>query len=167
MPELPVALHPDYHFKSLSPIVGYTIPEDEGVWLPGEPGILSKLLMLDLKGNSFVVLAKCEPGSVITRHYHTGPVVGYVLQGTWKYKEYDWIARAGSFVYEAAGEAHTLLTFGNEPMLTVFHNIGPNIILDDDGKQIGYNDVFTVLEYAREYCAKNGLDAGYFDRILR
>jgi 2,4'-dihydroxyacetophenone dioxygenase len=33
----------------------------------------------------------------VQRHKHTGPVYAYTTSGAWKYKEYDYVNRAGSF----------------------------------------------------------------------
>jgi quercetin dioxygenase-like cupin family protein len=152
-------------FRNAAPFAGFEIPKDEGPWIPGEPGILNRFLLIDLKNNSFVTLVKCAPGSGIALHFHTAAVVGFTLQGMWKYREHDWIARPGSFVYEPAGEAHTLEVLGNEPMLSLFHVAGPHITLDETGRMVGYSDAFTVLDYCRGYCRENGIDARYFDRI--
>src|ERR1039458_1718722 len=152
MPLLTPSLQTDFFFKNFSPRVGYHIAEPDGPWIPGEPGTFNKFLSFDLNQNSFAVLLKCEPGSGIKRHFHAGTVVGYTVQGSWKYDEYDWIATPGSFVYEPAGEAHTLRIVGNETMMTFFHVLGPHMTLDEAGKQIGYVDAFTLLEFCRQYC---------------
>ncbi len=47
-------------------------------------------------------------GFTVQTHRHTGPVWGYTASGAWKYKEYDYVNRAGSFLYEPAGSVHTL-----------------------------------------------------------
>ena len=47
-------------------------------------------------------------GFEVQPHRHTGPVWGYTVSGGWKYKEYDYVNRAGSFLYEPAGSIHTL-----------------------------------------------------------
>jgi quercetin dioxygenase-like cupin family protein len=154
-------------FRNAAPFAGYEIPRDEGPWIPGEPGILNQFLLIDLKQNAFSTLVKCEPGSHIALHFHTTTVVGYTLQGTWKYREHDWIARPGSFVYEPAGEAHTLDILGDETMISFFHVTGPHISLDENGKMSGYSDAFTVLDYCRSYCRENGIDSSYFDKITR
>src|SRR5256885_1149081 len=44
-----------------------------------------------------------------TRHYHPQQVFAYTISGKWGYLEHDWVATAGDFVYEAPGEAHTLV----------------------------------------------------------
>jgi quercetin dioxygenase-like cupin family protein len=165
MPIVVPSLQTEFYFKNFSPVPGYHIPDAEGPWIPGEPGTSNKFLNFDLGRNSFAVLLRCEPGSGIKRHYHTGTVAGYTLQGSWKYDEYEWIAKAGSFVYEPAGEAHTLRILGNEPMLAFFHVLGPHITLDDEGKQVGYVDAFSIIEYLREYCQETGTDPSFLDTI--
>ena len=127
-----------YIFKSANPILGFAVHDGDAVWIPYEPGTANRFLMFDLNTNSFAVILRCEPGSGIDRHYHTGPVAGYCLQGSWKYQESDWIARPGTFVYERAGEAHTLQVLGKETMISFFHVMGPHITLDRDGHEIGY-----------------------------
>src|SRR5262247_3728258 len=47
-------------------------------------------------------------GYEVQTHRHTGPVWGYTRSGAWKYKEYDYVNRAGSFLYEPANSVHTL-----------------------------------------------------------
>ncbi len=54
----------------------------------------------------------------VQRHKHTGPVYAYTTSGAWKYKEYDYVNRAGSFLYEPAGSVHTLqIDRGQHPRL--------------------------------------------------
>ena len=157
----------DYVFKSANPVLGFAIDEKEAVWIPYEPGTANRFLMFDLNTNSFAVVLRCAPGSGIDRHYHTGSVAGYCLQGSWKYKESDWIARPGTFVYERPGEAHTLQILGDETMMSFFHVMGPHITLDAGGREIGYVDAFRLLEYCRRYYEENGLDSSYLEKITR
>lgn len=152
-------------FQSLASAPGIHIPEGEGLWVPFEPGIENRFLLFNLKQNSFVIVFRAQPGSATMRHYHCSPVIGLTMQGAWKYREYDWVARAGSFVYEPAGEAHTLENIGEEPMITLFHVMGPSIQLDESGEQIGYVDAFSMLEYSRDYCKKSGISTAYLDKI--
>jgi 2,4'-dihydroxyacetophenone dioxygenase len=157
----------DYVFKSANPVLGFAVAEKEAVWIPYEPGTANRFLMFDLNTNSFAVVLRCAPGSGIDRHYHTGSVAGYCLQGSWKYKESDWIARPGTFVYERPGEAHTLQILGDETMMSFFHVMGPHITLDAGGREIGYVDAFRLLEYCRRYSQENGLDSSYLEKITR
>jgi 2,4'-dihydroxyacetophenone dioxygenase len=165
--KLNISHQADFAFKSSNPILGFAAHDDEGVWIPYEPGTANRFLMFDLNTNSVATILRCEPGSGIDRHYHIGPVAGYCLQGSWKYEEFDWIARPGTFVYERAGEAHTLQVLGNETMVTFFHVMGPHITLDREGRYIGYVDAFRQLEYCRRYYEEHGLDPSYLDKITR
>ena len=65
------------------------------------------------------------------KHRHTGPVWGYTTSGAWKYKEYDYVNRAGSFLYEPAGSVHTLQCIEDNTRVW-FHMYGVNLNLDAD-----------------------------------
>jgi len=150
--------------KSWAPVPGYHFGADECPWIPGETGTWNKFMLFDLRKNSFTTLFKMAPNIAIPPHYHSLAVVGYCLQGRWKYKEYDWVAGPGSFVYEPAAEVHTLQN-GDETMTSFFHVTGPHITVDSEGKQIAYVDAFIARDYARQYCESAGLDTSFIDRI--
>ena len=57
---------------------------------------------------------------------------GYTTSGAWKYKEYDYVNRAGSFLYEPAGSVHTLQCIEDDTRVW-FQMYGANLNLDDDG----------------------------------
>jgi quercetin dioxygenase-like cupin family protein len=155
----------EFFFNKTNAIPGYAIPDEEGVWIEYEKGTWNRFLMFNLANNSFVTILKCQPGAGLAYHFHTSQVVGFTLQGEWKYKEYDWVARPGSMVFEPAGDAHTLQILGNETMITLFHVMGPLIQLDTDGKQVGYVDAFNLLANCYDYYEKNGLDTSYLEKI--
>jgi 2,4'-dihydroxyacetophenone dioxygenase len=50
----------------------------------------------------------------VNRHYHPQQVFAFTISGKWGYLEHDWVATAGDFVYEAPGEAHTLVAHEHE-----------------------------------------------------
>ncbi len=54
------------------------------------------------------------------------------MRGHWRYLEHDWIAKPGTYIYEPAGEAHTLVITEDspEPMVTMFVVGGGLIYLD-------------------------------------
>ena len=66
-------------------------------------------------GRGFSVLLKGLPGAPLGDHHHVGTVRGYTLRGHWRYLEHHWIARPGTFIYEPAGEAHTLVVTDDSP----------------------------------------------------
>jgi len=69
---------------------------------------------------------------VVQKHRHTGPVWGYTTAGAWRYQEYPYINRAGSFLYEPAGSVHTLEALEDDTQVW-FHMTGANLNLDADG----------------------------------
>ena len=52
-------------------------------------------------------------------------------------------------------------------MKTLFHNMGPILYVDENGGQIGYEDVFTRIAAYKKHYAGNGLGADYVDRLCR
>ncbi len=102
-------------------------------------------------------------------HYHT--VRGYTMRGHWRYLEHDWIAKPGTFIYEPAGEAHTLVITEDspEPAIIFFAVEGGLIYLDKpvDGGGAAYEDGFTVLEFTRQYYRDAGLDVSGLDALVR
>ena len=52
-------------------------------------------------------------------------------------------------------------------MITFFNIAGAMIYLDEDGRQNGYEDVFTKIDMCRTHYAACGLGAEYVDRFIR
>ena len=52
-------------------------------------------------------------------------------------------------------------------MVTLFNILGAMVYLDDNGRQIGYEDTFTKIDMCREHYASNGLGADYVDQFIR
>src|SRR5689334_8780985 len=98
-------------------------------------------------------------GFEVQKHKHTGPVWGYTVAGAWKYKEYDYVNRAGSFLYEPAGSIHTLMVPDDTEGLTDvwFQIYGANLNLDPDGNITLVTDASTVLRSYMHRCEQQGL----------
>ena len=93
---------------------------------------------------------------------------GYVLKGSWRYLEHDWVAEEGGYVYEAPGETHTLVVDPHvDEMITMFQVNGAMIYVDPDGNCIGYDDVFTRIDRCRKHYTAIGLGEGYIDQFIR
>ena len=73
-----------------------------------------------------------QAGYAVQTHRHTGPVYGYTTGGAWKYREYDYVNRAGSFLYEPAGSVHTLECIEDDTHVW-FQMYGANLNLDAEG----------------------------------
>jgi hypothetical protein len=93
------------------------------------------------------------------------------MRGHWRYLEHDWVAKPGTFIYEPAGEAHTLVITEDspEPALIMFVVEGALIYLDKptNGGLAAYEDGFTALELCRKYYRETGLDARELDLLIR
>jgi 2,4'-dihydroxyacetophenone dioxygenase len=78
------------------------------------------------------------------------------------------VATAGDFVYEAPGEAHTLVAYEHPDPMKVFFNVtGPLLWLDENGEPAGDFDQFDYIELARAHYEKVGIGAGYVDTLFR
>ena len=95
-------------------------------------------------------------GFEVQRHKHTGPVWGYTTSGAWKYKEYDYVNRAGSFLYEPAGSVHTLQCIEDNTQVW-FHMYGVNLNLDADGNVESVADGAGSLAFYLAMCEEAGL----------
>jgi quercetin dioxygenase-like cupin family protein len=146
------------------------IPDDERVWVPQAPDVWFRPLLLNTVTGSWCNLLRVRKSGVLSKHIHPSWVTGYVIKGAWRYLEHDWIAKAGSFVYEPPGEIHTLVVddvVGENEMITQFNIHGAMIYLDENGKTTGYEDVFTKIEMCRKHYIDVGLGADYIDQFIR
>ncbi len=145
--------------------------KDDRLWVPYVENVWFQACRFNVSSGGFANVLKILPGSQLNPHYHVAEVVGYTLQGTWHYLEHDWVATAGTFIYEPPGEAHTLVVpkDAKEPMITFFNLNGGLIYLDSvkDGKIVGYDDGFTLLELARKHYHEVGLDQRLLDAMIR
>lgn len=161
---------PEFSFQSVNliqEVITHSVQGDPH-WLPIAPGVSIRPLMFDITQGGWSTLLRVAPGCRLARHYHTAPVHGFTLKGSWRYPEHDWVAREGTYIFEPPGEAHTLVVDeGAEEMLTFFVTRGSLIYTDAEGRQVGYEDVFTRLQQAREHFQTAGLDQAELDAMIR
>jgi 2,4'-dihydroxyacetophenone dioxygenase len=149
-------------------IVANAVPDDERVWVPQAENVWFRPLLLNTVSGGWCNLLRVRRSGVLSRHRHPMLVVGYVIRGKWFYREHDWVANEGDFVYEPPGETHTLEVPADcAEMITFFNISGAMIYLDEQGTQVGYEDVFTKIEMCRAHYASNGLGAEYVDQFIR
>jgi quercetin dioxygenase-like cupin family protein len=91
-----------------------------------------KVLQVDERQGLWIVENIFQSGFAVQTHKHTGPVYGYTTSGAWKYAEYDYVNRAGSFLFEPAGSVHTLTCVEDDTRVW-FQMYGANLNLDADG----------------------------------
>ena len=145
--------------------------DDERCWVPYAEGVWFQPCRFNVTSGGFSVVLKGLPGAKLGVHYHVGTVHGYTMRGHWRYLEHDWIAKPGTFIYEPAGEAHTLVITDDspEPALIFFVVEGGLIYLDKspNGAFTAYEDGFTMLELTRKYYREVGLDVRQLDVLVR
>ena len=144
------------------------IPDDERVWVPQAPDVWFRPLLLNTVTGGWCNLLRVRRAGILSRHRHPMAVVGYVIKGRWKYLEHPWTAEAGSFVYEPPGEIHTLTVPDDcAEMITFFNIAGAMIYVDADGRQTGYEDVWTKIDMCRAHYAATGLGASFVEQFVR
>lgn len=156
------------HPLSPKEIVQTAIPEDERVWVPQAPNVWFRPLMLNTVAGQWCNLLRVRKAGVLSRHLHPAPVHGFVLKGSWYYREHDWVARAGDYVFEPPGETHTLVVPDDvEEMITFFNISGCMYYVDEDGNHVGFEDVFAKIDMCRRHYEEVGLGADYLDQFIR
>ncbi|HEY5862543.1 MAG TPA: 2,4'-dihydroxyacetophenone dioxygenase family protein [Casimicrobiaceae bacterium] len=144
------------------------IPDDERVWVSQAPDVWFRPLLLNTVTGGWCNLLRVRRAGILSRHRHPMAVVGYVIKGRWKYLEHPWTAEAGSFVYEPPGEIHTLTVPDDcAEMITFFNIAGAMIYVDADGRQTGYEDVWTKIDMCRAHYVATGLGATFVEQFVR
>jgi 2,4'-dihydroxyacetophenone dioxygenase len=148
-------------------LVETAISGDERLWVPMGPGVWVRPLLFDTAHGAWVNVMRTETTGVIARHRHAAPVHGYVLNGSWHYLEHDWKATPGSYVYEPAGDTHSLHIDDPGRGHTLFWISGTMASVDEKGELLAYADVFTRIEEARRHFEAVGLGAEYAEKLIR
>jgi quercetin dioxygenase-like cupin family protein len=149
-------------------VVNPAVPADERVWVPQAENVAFRPLCLNRSQGYWMNLLRVRKSGVLSCHRHPQTVHGFVLKGRWRYLEHDWIAEAGSYVFEPPGETHTLFVPEDvQEMITLFQVNGVMYYTDPYGNHTGYEDVFTKIEMCRKHYTENGLGADYVDQFIR
>ncbi|MBO2951628.1 2,4'-dihydroxyacetophenone dioxygenase family protein [Burkholderia pseudomallei] len=139
------------------------LQDDDRPWLPMDaslPGLAIKYLHINVADDEMTVLLKMPVGLALPRHRHDGAVFVYTLQGEWRYREYDWIARPGSAVLEPAGSHHTPEAIASETGAVVTFNVmrGDLVLLDEAGRETARENCRVALLRERRF-ARGAPDA--------
>ena len=73
--------------------------DDDRLWVPLSPGRWSRPLCYNISQGYWVHLTKVIGGGFLSRHRHPAPVHGFVIKGSWRYLEHDWVAKEGSYLF--------------------------------------------------------------------
>jgi len=132
------------------------VADDELPWAEFAGGNKLRLLQVKEREGLWIIQNVFRAGFTVQTHRHTGPVWGYTVSGAWKYKEYDYVNRAGSFLYEPAGSVHTLMCIEDDTLVW-FHMYGANLNLDADGNVESVTDGASALAGYYAMCEAQGL----------
>lgn len=149
----------------MAQIVEMTAHDDEKMWVPYDKDSWFRPLMFDLTSGTHVEISRMRRGAMVNRHLHPTPVLAWSLAGVWSYLEHDWKAEDGMFLYEPAGEVHSLICESDEMQALFIY--ATNIYLDENDKIIGFDDNQTLIDRCRRHYGENGVGADYVDRLLR
>ena len=142
--------------------------EDERYYVPFSETVGSRPLWISPSQNRWCDVLYARGPGLVNRHYHPQQVFAYTISGKWGYLEHDWVATAGDWVYEAPGEAHTLVAYeSDEPMKVHFKVKGPLIWLDEKGEAVDFFDVHQYIDICKEHYEKVGLGADLIDSLMR
>jgi len=131
--------------------------EDESPWVPFKENVFIRHLAFDVRNNLYTNILWVKKGGVLGRHRHRGRIFACTLEGSWRYLEYDWVARPGSYVQESPGAVHTLVSDDPNGMKTIFVLNGSLDFVDDNDQLIETLDVFWFIDHYTSYCRKNGI----------
>jgi len=135
------------------------IPDEGNVWVPWDEtsGSEIKLCKLNPSTGEMIVFIKTPPGQTLTKHFHPGTVIVYVVQGRWTYNE-GWVAGPGDVVCEAAGSTHAPSMLDPSTPTIVFAVIQGSLeFVDEQGTRVGYDNWQTLLKLYHDHCAKVGV----------
>jgi len=115
-----------------------------------------KVIMVKEAEGLWILENVFQSGYEVQRHKHTGPVYAYTTSGGWKYKEYGYVNRGGSFLYEPAGSIHTLQVVEDDTHVW-FQMYGANLNLDHAGEVESVSDGAGTLALYLTLCERAGL----------
>ncbi|WP_159714646.1 2,4'-dihydroxyacetophenone dioxygenase family protein [Geminicoccus flavidas] len=149
-------------------VVPNAIPDDERIWVPQAENVWFRPLCLNRSSGYWMNLLRVRKSGILSRHRHPNPVHAFVLKGSWRYLEHDWVATEGSYAFEPPGETHTLVVDEDvEEMITLFQVNGCMYYVDPWGNNVGFEDVFTKIDMCRKHYKEVGLGEDYVDRFIR
>ena len=131
--------------------------EQDSPWVPFGDNAAIRHLAFDVRQNVYCNILWIKGPGVIGTHKHRGMVWAIGMEGSFRYLEYPWVCRAGEFITEMPGAAHTLVTDDPNGMKALFWMQGANEFYDSDGNFVETLDVWWFMNHYETYCQENGL----------
>lgn len=160
-PKQPRTTGPNAMMLTFEQIETRCLNDDATPWIPmyrDRPGIDIKYFRIDPVRGEVLCSLRMQAGMQLPAHHHTGTVIVYTLQGSWKYQEHDWVAHAGSVVFETASSRHTPETLPDSGVVHTFNVVsGELLFLDADGKLVATENWRSALHRYLKHCERNQL----------
>jgi 2,4'-dihydroxyacetophenone dioxygenase len=131
--------------------------EDESPYVPFVENVFIRHLAFDVTHNAYANVLWVKKNGMLGRHRHRGRIYACTLEGSWRYLEYDWVARPGSYVLESPGAVHTLVSDDPNGMKTMFFLNGSLEFVDDNDNLLQTLDVFWFINHYVSYCREQGI----------
>jgi 2,4'-dihydroxyacetophenone dioxygenase len=111
-------------------------------------GVEIKILRVGGESGKYTLITRFAPGIELPKHRHFGEVHAYTITGRWHYKEYDWVAETGSYVYEPPNSTHTLQVPADNttPTEVIFIIDSGMVILGDNDELLLIEDAWSLHE---------------------
>lgn len=139
-----------------------TLIDNESLpWIPFLPysdSVFIKYFKLDPIRGEMIALLRVPAGVLLPKHYQSGTVITYTIEGRWKFREYEWIAGPGSVVFEPAASRHTpetAIAEGEVLLLNVI--VGDLLLQNEDGKILAIENWKTAMERYLAHCSLHGI----------
>lgn len=138
----------------------FVLNEADRPWIQSEklPFMRWQPVRFDIARGAWTFVVHITTSGVVGRHQHHGEVFAYVLEGSWRYAEYDWVAHTGAFVHEAPGAIHTLMIDDPAGMKTLFVVNGAMDFFDENDNRVDQETVFYFVDRYVAHCEANGLE---------
>lgn len=124
-------------------------------FVPVREGVSFRPIRFDADG--WTLQLKVEPGTVISRHRHTGEVHALNLSGRREIIDTGEIVGPGDYVYEPPGNVDSWRCHGDEPCIVHITLTGRVEYLGEDGEVLFYTDTRNQRQAYLDWCAKHGV----------
>jgi hypothetical protein len=123
-------------------------------WVPFTPlseSVQLRYYRIDRLRGEILVSVRFPPHSGVAPLYVTGPVIAHTIRGAWRYREQDWVARAGDTVFVAAGTTRSIESVGDHEVEVFLVVTAEMLFFDEDGTLVWQESWKTSIERCAEY----------------
>lgn len=134
-------------------IEGHALP-----WVPFTPlseDVQLRYYRIDPVRGEILVSVRFPPHSRVAPLYVTGPVIAHTIRGAWRYREQEWVAKAGDTVFVAAGSTRSIESVGDHEVEVFLVVIAELLFFDENGSLMWQESWKTSMERCAEYRSRH------------